>query len=68
VSDEHYNDYDDWYAPDYTMQRLLNKFVELRDSGALQPEVRDYLRTAWKEIQEEESYRDYGIPSARFDI
>jgi hypothetical protein len=68
VSDEHYNDYDDWYTPDYTMKSILNKFVELRDSSAIQPEVRDYLRTAWKEIQEEESYKDYGIPSANFNI
>jgi hypothetical protein len=64
VIDEHYNYFDDLYSPDYTITSIIDRFEELHDSGTLKAEVWDFLQAAWKEIQEEESYREYGIPSA----
>jgi hypothetical protein len=63
VLDEHWNCFNDWYSPDYSVGDLMARFEKLYVEGKLNEDVVEYLRSAWKEIREEESYKDYGYPS-----
>ena len=69
INDEHYSYYDDMYSPEYAIDELTEHFERLSKTGLLPEATRDYIRQAWKEIEDTETYRDYGIPSrkARLD-
>lgn len=67
IEDEHYNYFDDLYAPEYTMQDLVEYFQRLIRQGKLPAEVNDYLHKGWAEIQTYEAYTDYGLLS-RFSL
>ena len=69
INDEHYSYYDDMYSPEYAIDELTEHFERLSKTGLLPEATRDYIRQAWKEIEDTEAYRDYGIPSrkARLD-
>lgn len=69
INDEHYSYYDDMYSPEYAIDELTEHFERLSKTGLLPEATRDYIRQAWKEIEDTEAYRDYGMPSrkARLD-
>ena len=68
ISESHWDYYDDWYSPDFTVKDLLKLFQDRYAKNSLPVDVVEYLRTAWKEIQEEESVTDYYMPSCELGI
>lgn len=62
VEDEHYNFFDDMYSPEYEIDELIDMFRKLAETGRLPEETKQYLTQAWKEIQETECCRFYGLP------
>lgn len=62
VEDEHYNFFDDMYSPEYVIDELIDMFRKLAETGRLPEETKQYLTQAWKEIQETECCRFYGLP------
>lgn len=63
IEDEHYNYFDDLYAPEYTIQDFVDYFNRLITQGKLPAEVNDYLHKGWTEIQTYEACTDYGLLS-----
>ena len=63
IEDEHYNDFDDLYAPEYTIQSLVDYFNKLITQGKLPEDVKEYLHKGWQEIQTYEACTDYGLLS-----
>ena len=61
IEDEHYNYFDDLYAPEYTIQSLVDYFSHLISQGRLPKNVKDYLHKGWAEIQTYEACTDYGL-------
>lgn len=61
IEDEHYNYFDDMYAPEYTIQSLVDYFNLLISQGKLPEDVKDYLHKGWTEIQSYEACTDYGL-------
>lgn len=61
IEDEHYNYFDDMYAPEYTIQSLVDYFNRLISQGKLPEIVKDYLHKGWVEIQSYEACTDYGL-------
>lgn len=64
ITDEHWTYFDDLYSPDFTFIHLLNQFKNVHDVGKMDVEVTNYLKAAWTEILNEESYTQYGYPTA----
>lgn len=67
VMDEHYNYFDDMYSPEYAVNDMLRVFHGLAVEGKLPEDVKEYLHKAWKEIEDTESYKDYGMPRKEFE-
>lgn len=67
VKDEHYTHYDDYYYPGDAANHLTRVFNRFLSEGKLPETVVEYLKAAWDEILEEESYTDYGVPSRRWN-
>ena len=63
IEDEHYNYFDDLYAPEYTIQDLVDYFNRLISQGKFPEDVKNYLHKRWAEIQTYESCTDYGLLS-----
>ncbi len=63
IEDEHYNYFDDLYAPEYTIQSLVEYFNRLITLGKLPEEVKNYLHNGWAEIKTYEACIDYGLLS-----
>ena len=61
IEDEHYNYFDDLYAPEYTIQSLVDYFSHLISQGRLPKNIKDYLHKGWAEIQTYEACTDYGL-------
>ena len=61
IEDEHYNYFDDLYAPEYTIQSLVDYFNRLNTQGKLPEDVKAYLHEGWAEIQTYEACTDYGL-------
>lgn len=61
VMDEHYSYFDDMYSPEYAIDDLVELFEKLAKEGKLPEDVREYLRKAWKEIENTECYREHGL-------
>ncbi len=61
IEDEHYNYFDDLYAPEYTIQSLVDYFNRLITQGTLPADVKDCLHKGWAEIQTYEACTDYGL-------
>ncbi len=61
VMDEHYCHFDDMYSPEYAIDNLTRLFERLAKEEALPEDVRAYLRTAWKEIENTECCQEYGL-------
>ena len=66
VSDEHYNYFDDLYAPEYVINDLVRYFNDLIHRGILPDEVKSVLKSASVEIMESESAKEYGVPGKMF--
>ena len=67
VMDEHYNYFDDMYSPEYAVNDILRVFHGLAAEGKLPEDVKEYLHKAWKEIEDTECYKDYGMPRKNFE-
>lgn len=65
ISDEHWCYFDDMYDPDYVVRTLCDNFRESMTEGKLDIDTIEYLKAAWKEIIEMESYKSYYVPSVR---
>lgn len=63
IEDEHYNYFDDMYAPEYTIQGLVDYFNRLITQGKLSEDEKDYLHKGWAEIQTYEACTEYGLLS-----
>ena len=63
IEDEHYNYFDDLYAPEYTIHDLVDYFNRLIPQGKLPEDVKNYLHKRWAEIQTYEACTDYGLLS-----
>lgn len=63
IEDEHYNYYDDLYAPEYTIHDLVDHFNGLISQGKLPEDVKSYLHRGWEEILTYESCTEYGVLS-----
>ena len=63
IEDEHYNYFDDLYAPEYTIQSLVDYFNQLITQGKLPEDVKEYLHKGWTEIKSYEACTDYGLLS-----
>ena len=61
IEDEHYNYFDDLYAPEYTIHDLVDYFNRLITQGKLPEDVKNYLHRRWAEIQTYEACTDYGL-------
>lgn len=61
IEDEHYNYFDDLYAPEYTIQSLVDYFNRLLTQGKLPEDVKEYLHKGWTEIKTYEACTDYGL-------
>ena len=68
VKDEHYNFFDDIYSPEYAIDDLMELFEGFVKDGKLPEEVKEYLRKAWKEIEETECHQDYGLPRKELTV
>ena len=66
VSDEHYNYFDDLYAPEYVINVLVRYFNDLIHRGILPDDVKSFLKSASVEIMESEAAREYGVPGRMF--
>lgn len=66
VSDEHYNYFDDLYAPEYVINDLVRYFNDLIHHGILPDDVKSFLKSASVEIMESEAAREYGVPRKLF--
>lgn len=66
VMDEHYNYFDDMYSPEYAVNDILRVFHGLAAKGKLPEDVKEYLHKAWKEIEDTECYKDFGMPRKVF--
>jgi hypothetical protein len=62
VEDEHWTYFDDMYSPAFTIDDLFEFFNKAYAEGKMESEVAKYLSDAWKEIEQEESYEQYGVP------
>ena len=63
IEDEHYNFFDDLYAPEYTIQSLVNYFNRLIIQDKLPEDVKNYLHNGWVEIQTSDACTVYGLLS-----
>lgn len=61
IEDEHYNYFDDLYAPEYTIQSLVDYFNQLINQSKLPEDVKEYLHKGWAEIKTYEACTDYGL-------
>lgn len=61
IEDEHYNYFDDLYAPEYTIHDLVDYFNRLITQGKLPEDVKNYLHKRWAEIQTYEACTDYDL-------
>ena len=61
ISDEHWNYFDDMYDPDYACMNLLDELKDAHKKKSFAHSDLDFVRQAWKEIEEEEAYWNYGI-------
>lgn len=66
VSDEHYNYFDDLYAPEYVVNDLVRFFNDLIHRGIIPDDVTSFLKSASVEIMESEAAREYGVPGIMF--
>ncbi len=66
VSDEHYNYFDDLYAPEYVVNDLVRYFNDLIHRGILPDDVKSFLGSASVEIMASEAAREYGVPGKMF--
>lgn len=66
VSDEHFNYFDDLYAPEYVINDLVRYFDDLIHRGILPDDVKSFLKSASVEIMESEAAREYGVPGKMF--
>ena len=63
ISDEHWDYFDDYYAPDYECMEIFDKYFDLIKIGKLPKEASQYLYNNMQKIAQLESVQDYGIPS-----
>ena len=54
------------YSPEYAVNDMLRVFHGLAAEDKLPEDVKEYLHKAWKEIEDTECYKDYGMPRKFF--
>jgi hypothetical protein len=68
VEDEHWTYFDDMYSPAFTIDGLIEFFNKAYVEGKMESEVAKYLSEAWKEIEQEESCEQYGVPMRKLKM
>lgn len=63
IAEEHWNLFDDFYSPDYTVSSIWDKFIPYIRSGALAGENLKELEAGLTEIEASEAYQEYHMPS-----
>ena len=63
IAEEHWNWFDDYYSPDYTVSRIWDKFVPPIRSGVLAGECLEELEAGLTEIEASGAYQEYHVPS-----
>ena len=63
IAEEHWNWFDDYYSPGYTVSRIWDKFIPYIRSGALAGESLEELEAGLAEIVASAAYQEYHIPS-----
>ena len=63
IAEEHWNWFDDYYSPDYTVSRIWDKFIPYIRSCALAGVSLKELEAGLMEIEESEAYQEYHMPS-----
>lgn len=63
IAEEHWNWFDDFYSPDYTVSSIWDKFIPYIRSGALAGENLKELEAGLTEIEASEAYQEYHMPS-----
>jgi len=63
ISDEHWDYFDDLYAPDYECIDIFNRYFDSIKQGKLPKEVGRYLYDNMQKIAQMESVKDYCVPS-----
>ena len=63
IAEEHWNWFDDYYSPGYTVSRIWDKFIPYIRSGALAGESLEELEAGLAEIEASAAYQEYHIPS-----
>ena len=66
VSDEHFNYFDDLYAPEYVVNDLVRYFNDLIHRGIIPDDVKSFLKSASVEIMTSEAAREYGVSGKMF--
>ena len=65
IKDEHYNDFDDMYDPDYSCMHIVETLNEAYAKGKFSQSDLDFFHQAWKEIEQTEAYNE-GIADYMF--
>ena len=63
IAEEHWNWFDDFNSPDYTVSSIWDKFIPYIRSGALAGENLKELEAGLTEIEASEAYQEYHMPS-----
>ena len=63
IAEEHWNWFDYFYSPDYTVSRIGDKIIPYIRSGALAGESLEELEAGLTEIETSEAYQEYHMPS-----
>lgn len=63
ISDEHWCYFDDLYDPDDSCELILKMIKSAHAAGLIPQADLDFLHEAWKEIEDSEACKDYGIAS-----
>ena len=66
VSDEHYCYFDDMYHPDMSCEIIVKDLNEAYKKGKFAKEDIEFFHEAWKEIEDTEAYKGYGIGYYKF--
>lgn len=66
VIDEHYNFFDDMYDPEYSCMRIVDDLNEAYAKHKLSPSDIDFFHQAWKEIEQMEACKEYGLGNFKF--
>lgn len=64
VEDEHYNNFDDIYSPDYVCQDMMKAIIDIIKIGNFPDGELQRLKDGLEKLKHTEAYEDYGVPFA----